>query len=86
MAGISERVRDRIAAQFQIPVDMIEERVRLDTRLVEDLGAGELDIVELALSLEEEFGVDFPEDEFGQTVRTVRDVVEFVSTRLGGER
>ncbi len=55
--------------------------ITLDTRLEEDLEADSLDLVELAMSLEEELHLEIPDDEL-EGIRTVGDAVEFVSVRV----
>ena len=56
--------------------------ITLDTRLEEDLEADSLDLVELAMALEEELRVEIPDDDL-EGIRTVGDAVEFVSERVG---
>ena len=54
-----------------------EEDVTLDATFVDDLSANSLDIVELVMSIEEEFGIDIP-DSTAEKITTVRDVVEYI--------
>lgn len=54
-----------------------EEDVTLDATFVDDLSADSLDIVELVMSIEEEFGIDIP-DSTAEKITTVRDVVEYI--------
>ncbi len=56
--------------------------ITLETRLEEDLEADSLDLVELAMALEEELHLEIPDDEL-EGIRTVGDAVEFVSERVG---
>ena len=56
--------------------------ITLDTRLEEDLEADSLDLVELAMSIEEELHLEIPDDEL-EGIRTVGDAVEFVAERVG---
>ena len=51
-----------------------------EARFIEDLGADSLDIVELVMAMEEEFGIDFPEEE-EKKIKTVKDVTEFIQAR-----
>ncbi len=55
------------------------DQVTLSSRLVEDLGADSLDVVELIMAFEDEFSVTLPDEEIGK-FKTVGDVVEFMKT------
>jgi acyl carrier protein len=57
------------------------ETIKLETRLEEDLEADSLDLVELAMSLEEELSLEIPDEEL-EGIRTVRDAVDFVAERV----
>ena len=54
------------------------EQVTLSSRLVEDLGADSLDVVELIMAFEDEFGVSLPDEEIAQ-MKTVGDIVNFIN-------
>lgn len=54
-----------------------EEDVTLDATFVDDLSADSLDIVELVMSIEEEFEIEIPDSE-AEKITTVRDVVEYI--------
>jgi acyl carrier protein len=49
---------------------------------VDDLGADSLDLVELIMAMEEEFGMEIA-DEDAEKLRTVQDVISFISARAG---
>ncbi|HNY00211.1 MAG TPA: acyl carrier protein [Oscillospiraceae bacterium] len=70
---IFEKVRDVLAKQFEIDPDTITP----DTNLVDDLGADSLDVVELIMSVEDEFGITI-DDEAASTLFTVRQIVDFI--------
>ena len=55
--------------------------IKLETRLEEDLEADSLDLVELAMSLEEELSLEIPDEEL-EGIRTVGDAVDFVAERV----
>jgi acyl carrier protein len=55
--------------------------IKLETRLEEDLEADSLDLVELAMSLEEELSLEIPDEEL-EGIRTVGDAVDFVAGRV----
>lgn len=54
-----------------------KEQVKLDSRLVEDLGADSLDVVELIMTFEDEFGVSLPDEEVAK-MKTVGDIVSYI--------
>jgi acyl carrier protein len=64
----------------QLGVDA--EKVTAEASFVDDLGADSLDVVELVMAFEEEFGVEIPE-EAAEKIATVKDAVEFLKQRVG---
>ena len=75
--NIQETVRKIVAEQ--LGVDM--EKVVLEASFIEDLGADSLDTVELVMALEEEFNQEIP-DEDAEKIRTVKDAVDYIQSRL----
>ena len=75
MEGIMcyEKVRQLICEQL----GKSEDKVNMNTRIVEDLGADSLDVVELLMSLEDEFGLSLP-DEVAMQMKTVGDIVSYI--------
>ena len=59
----------------QLGVD--EADVAMDSTFIDDLGADSLDIVELIMAFEEEFGIEIP-DEAAEKIKTVQDVVSYI--------
>jgi acyl carrier protein len=76
MAAIDEKVIDIIVDK--LGVDRAE--VTPEAVFVDDLGADSLDLVELIMAMEEEFGMEIA-DEDAEKLRTVQDVISFISTR-----
>lgn len=72
-----ERVR-KIACE-QLSVD--QEAVKMEAAFIDDLGADSLDIVELIMAFEEEFGIEIP-DEKAEKIRTVGDAVKMLDEVL----
>ena len=60
-----------------------EEEVKPGARFVEDLGADSLDTVELVMALEEEFGIEIP-DEDAEKAKTVGDVINYIDAKQKG--
>ena len=77
---IFELVRGRLAELIECePKD-----ISLETRLEEDLEADSLDLVELAMALEEELSLEIPDEEL-EGIRTVGDTVDFIAERISVE-
>jgi acyl carrier protein len=72
--SIEEKLKEMIIKQFAES----EKTVTLETSFVNDMGADSLDIVELVMELEDEFGVSIP-DEDAEKMQTVGDVVKFIN-------
>jgi acyl carrier protein len=74
---VLDKLKEIIAAQFGIDIDAIGE----DTDIVADLGADSLDVVEMMMALEEEYGVTI-EDSKLPDLKTVGDVAACVESML----
>ncbi|HHU80282.1 MAG: acyl carrier protein [Bacilli bacterium] len=68
--NVFEKVKKLIVDELNVK----EEKVQLDTHLVDDLGADSLDAVELIMAIEDEFDIEI-NDEVAQNMKTVRDIV-----------
>ena len=71
--AVEERVKKIIAEELGVD----EDEVTPDATFVEDLGADSLDTVELVMKLEEEFGVEIP-DEAAEKILTVQQAIDYV--------
>lgn len=70
---VFEKVRTILCEQFELE----EDRVTMDSTLIGDLGADSLDVIDLAMSIEDEFDIEVPDDEI-EKIKTVGDIVRFV--------
>ncbi len=68
-----EKICAMLSKQMDVPMDQIT----MDTRLVEDLKADSLDVVELIMDIEQEYGIQVPEEEL-PNVHTVGDILKFI--------
>ena len=68
-----EKVRDIVVEQLGVEAD----EVTIESTFIDDLGADSLDIVELIMAFEEEFGIEIP-DEADEKIKTVQDVVTYI--------
>ncbi len=71
--SVFERLQKIIAEQLEID----EDDIRPDSDIIDDLGADSLDIVDLVMSIEDEFQVEVP-DEAVEEMRTVDDAVRYI--------
>ncbi len=77
---VFEKIRDILCNQL----DLDPENVTMESTLADDLGADSLDVVDLVMSIEDTFGVEFPDEEI-ENMKTVGDVVEFIESNTDGE-
>lgn len=78
MDDILAKLQTMIAEQFAVG----ESDIRMETSFEDDLGADSVDLVELVMELEEEFDIgEIPEEEL-QQMKTVGDVVRYVSKNI----
>ena len=75
---VERRVIEIIVEQLGVS----EEEVTMEASFIDDLGADSLDLVELIMAMEEEFGMEIA-DEDAEKLRTVQDVISFISARAG---
>ena len=70
---VFERIREIICDQL----DLEEDKVTMDSDIMEDCEADSLDVVDLVMSIEDEFGLEVPDDQI-ENFRTVGDVVRYI--------
>ena len=68
-----EKWRAMLAKQLNLSPD----KITMESDVVKDLGADSLDVVELLISLEDDYGISIPEDDI-VNVKTVKDIVEMI--------
>ena len=71
--SIEQRVKDIIVEQLGVKPDQVTP----EAKFIEDLGADSLDTVELIMALEEEFGIEVP-DEQAEKLQSVGDVIKYI--------
>ncbi len=71
--NIFESVRDILVEQLGVD----EDSVTLEANFIDDLNADSLDIVELVMAMEQEFGIAIPDEE-AERIKTVGDAVSFI--------
>ncbi|MFA5500618.1 MAG: acyl carrier protein [Candidatus Omnitrophota bacterium] len=78
MAISQDKIRQIIAEQLGVK----KEEVTDSAKFVDDLGADSLDTVELVMALEEEFGIEIP-DEDAEKLSTVGDALRYIEEKAG---
>lgn len=78
MSDILERVRKIVIEHL----DADPEKVTEKASFIDDLGADSLDIVELVMAFEEEFGVEIPDDA-AEKIATVKDAIDYIEANKG---
>jgi len=70
---VEQKVKEILADQLGVEIS----KINLDTDVATDLGADSLDLVEVLMSLEDEFGVSIPDEKIAE-IKTVKQIVEFI--------
>ena len=74
---VFEKVKAILSEQF----DVEEDSITAETTLADDLGADSLDVVDLVMSLEDEFDIEIPDEEI-ENIKTVGDVVKYIEDNI----
>jgi acyl carrier protein len=77
MASVEEKVKHIIVEQLGVD----EDEVKAEASFVDDLGADSLDVVELVMALEEEFGMEIS-DEDAEKLATVRQAIDYIESHV----
>jgi acyl carrier protein len=75
--SVEKRVIEIIVEQLKVS----PEEVTLEASFIDDLGADSLDLVELIMAMEEEFGLEIS-DEDAEKIQTVQDAVNYISEHM----
>ena len=79
--SVNDRVRGIIAEQLGVKLEEVTDTASF----IEDLGADSLDTVELVMALEEEFGIEIP-DEDAEKMITVGDAMKYIEQKSAGAK
>ncbi len=74
---LMERIKELVAEKLGADIDEITE----DADLIDDLDADSLDLVDLVMAFEDEFGVSIPDEKL-EKIRTVRDIFKILYANL----
>lgn len=70
---VFEKIQKIISEQFSVD----ENKVTMESSIINDFDADSLDIVDLAMSIEDEFDIEVPDEEL-ENIKTVGDIVRFI--------
>ena len=70
---VFEKIKEMLAAQL----DIEEDKISMESSIVDDLGGDSLDVVDLIMSLEEEFDIEIPDEEI-ENIKQVGDLVKYI--------
>lgn len=73
---VFDKVKELIIDQL----DADEDAVKMESVIIDDLGADSLDVVDLVMSIEEEFDMEIP-DEAVEKIKTVGDIVSYIESK-----
>jgi acyl carrier protein len=71
---------DKVKAIIADQLDISEDSIKLESNIVEDLGADSLDVTDIVMSIEEELDIEVP-DEALEKIKTVGDIVNFIGAQ-----
>jgi acyl carrier protein len=81
MSSVADKVKSIIVEQLGVD----EEEVTPDASFVDDLGADSLDVVELVMAFEEEFGVEIPDDD-AEKITRVREAIAYIESHAKAKK
>ncbi|MCQ2455195.1 MAG: acyl carrier protein [Clostridia bacterium] len=74
-------VFDKIKELLALQLDCDADDMTMDTKILEDLGADSLDVVEMLMSIDDEFGIEIPDEEI-ENLKTIGDVVNYIQNNI----
>jgi acyl carrier protein len=81
MKSTFDRIKKLVAEQLGLSYDNLDDNVKPESSLVGDLGADSLDTIEMVMALEDEFGIEIP-NEHAEKIKTVQDCLDVVEQQL----
>jgi acyl carrier protein len=73
-------LEEKVIAIIMEQLDVTHEECRLEASFIDDLGADSLDLVELIMEMEENFGIEIADNEL-EKIRTIQDAIDFLRSK-----
>ena len=73
-------VFDKVAEMVAEQLGIDKKNVKLESNIIEDLGADSLDVIEMLMTLEDEYGITIPDEKINQ-IKTVGQIVELIEKK-----
>ncbi len=77
---MSQEIESKVIKIIAEKLGIDESEVKPEASFIDDLGADSLDIVELVMELEEEYGIEIP-DEDAEKIKTVQDAIDYIKEK-----
>ncbi len=74
---VFEKIKSILAEQLSVE----EDNMTMETNIAKDLGADSLDVVELLMSIEDEFDVEIPDEEI-ENIKTIGELTEYIKNNM----
>ena len=81
MSDVIERVKKIVVERLEVDAEKVNEKASF----IDDLGADSLDLVELVMAFEEEFGIEIP-DEDAEKITRVKEAVEYIESHAKSKK
>ena len=75
--ALEDKIKEIIVEQLGVAADEVVP----EASFIDDLGADSLDIVELVMALEEEWGIEIPDDD-AEKIQTIQDAINYIEERV----
>jgi acyl carrier protein len=79
-SGVSSSVEEKVIAIVSEQLNIPKEDIKLESSFVDDLKADSLDVVELVMEFEDEFGVTIPDEDY-EKIKTVGDAIKYIQEK-----
>ena len=74
---VLEKIKEILARSLDVDI----ETLSADTKIAEDLGADSLDIVEILMDIESEYGIEIPDEDI-ESIKTIGDAAEYIQNKM----
>jgi len=79
---MSSEIEAKVKKIIEEKLSVNADQITMDAKFAEDLKADSLDTVELVMALEDEFGLDIPDEE-AEKIKTVKNAVDYITEKMG---